>query len=513
MKRLIKVLLCLLMIVSLGAYRDVKAEPGEDEITNIHIGGAGGIYWDAVPGAEYYSVRLSRYDEEGNIRGLYWLETDQNALDLYETLLDEGAPAGVYQDPIVYARDAEGRYCAEGKGTGKLNHTTSGKFPGVATNLKWDGLYAVWDMVPNAEFYFVTFYRNGVRWGTEKFYGNAAYGEKYVIGEEFGFTFTVQAGKRGYENGEESDHSPSIKGLPQVFTRVSGPNRYQTSLAIAEKIKEIYGIDKFSTVFVTTGTNYPDALSGSFLANYHRAPILMINENNATMVAAYIAQNIKADGTVYILGGTGAVKDEWLSGFKTKRLSGSSRYGTNLAVLRESGVTGGTFLVCTGEGFADALSCSSLDIPMLLVKKSLNSAQKEYLATLNKDATKFIIIGGTGAVPEEVANELGNYGTVTRRISGKDRYITSRYIGSSFRMGNNIAVLATGKDFPDGLCAGPLAYAMYAPILLVADGKTNQASRYFLRANVTVRYGYISGGEAAVSDEAAADAFGVISVK
>ena len=94
-------------------------------------------------------------------------------------------------------------------------------------------------------------------------------------------------------------------------------------------------------------------------------------EQNAIIQAAALGQSIEG-GTIYILGGTGAVPEEWIEGFegyRMKRLSGSSRYTTNLEVLREAGIPEGSeILIATGENFADSLSASSTGKPILLVK-------------------------------------------------------------------------------------------------------------------------------------------------
>ena len=93
-------------------------------------------------------------------------------------------------------------------------------------------------------------------------------------------------------------------------------------------------------------------------------------------------------GIVYILGGTGAVPEECLEGlsstFSIRRLSGKTRYDTNLAILKEMNVLGGELLICSGENYADALAASAVGIPMMLVnpkKKTLTEEQKTFLAS------------------------------------------------------------------------------------------------------------------------------------
>ena len=229
----------------------------------------------------------------------------------------------------------------------------------------------------------------------------------------------------------------------------------------------------------------------------------MVNASSIENVSDYIWHKVKWGGTVYVLGGEGAIKEECLKqlkadGYNVKRLAGKDRYETNLAILKEAGVKDETILVCTGKNYADSLSCSALDFPILLVGKTLNDTQKAYLASMNKDLTSFFIIGGTGAVSDDIANELNNYGIVVDRIAGKDRYETSLNIARTFTGRNGKYVIATGKNFPDGLSGGPLAYALGAPLILVSDGKTEKAAEY--TSNPGVFVGYALGGTGALTD-------------
>ena len=64
------------------------------------------------------------------------------------------------------------------------------------------------------------------------------------------------------------------------------------------------------------------------------------------------------------------------------------------------------------------------------------------------------------------------------------------------------AVLASAKNFPDGLCGGPLAMSKNAPLILTATGKESTAVTY-AKAN-GIRVGAVLGGdgEGLISDEA-----------
>ena len=89
----------------------------------------------------------------------------------------------------------------------------------------------------------------------------------YIQGSENAYQFTVVAQGDNYLNSDTSELSPVVYGVDAVIDRIAGSSRYETSLKIADKVKEVRGIDKFASAVIATGTNDPDALSGSFLAN------------------------------------------------------------------------------------------------------------------------------------------------------------------------------------------------------------------------------------------------------
>ena len=290
--------------------------------------------------------------------------------------------------------------------------------------------------------------------------------------------------------------------------RISGTTRYETGYQVADTLKEVLGVDKFEAVVVATGKNFADALAGSYLAVQANAPIILTNgkDDNVAQLHEYIAANVVAGGKVYILGGEGAVPAsvEAIEGYDVVRLAGKSRYETNLAILAEAGVAGDEIIVATGKSFADSLSASAAKLPILLVKPG--TALTDEAKAIAEGMNKFYIIGGEGAVSADVAAELAAYGEVVR-VSGKTRYETSVAVANTFFTDVEEAVVANGKNFPDGLCGGPLAAAMNAPLILTADGKTDAAADYVAAEAITS--GFVLGGTGALADESVVDVFGL----
>ena len=280
--------------------------------------------------------------------------------------------------------------------------------------------------------------------------------------------------------------------------RIFGSNRYETAFKAANELKALKGGGQFDTVIIACGTNFADALAGSYLAAVKDAPILLVDKARVAKVTTYIKSNLKAGGTVYILGGENAVPknmESGLAGFEVKRFAGSNRYATNLMILKEAGTEGKDILVATGTNFADSLSASATGMPILLVNKKLTADQKAFL----KSSTgKKYILGGENAVSADVEKELKAYGTV-ERLGGSNRYTTSTLIAETFFENPKSAVLSYALNFPDGLCGGVVAYKQGAPMLLVIDKNGAKAATTYAK-KVGIKNGYALGGTGLISD-------------
>jgi putative cell wall-binding protein len=306
--------------------------------------------------------------------------------------------------------------------------------------------------------------------------------------------------------------APIVEKEETVITRYAGSNRYLTAQAIADGLLNRL-TTKLDVIIVASGVNYADALSGSYLSYIKgNAPILLINSANEALVKSYITKNLNIGGTVYILGGTGVVSQAFetsitkLGSFTVKRLAGQNRYITNIEILKEAGIDNsytGNLLICTGTNYADSLSASAVNLPMLLVSDKLLANQKTYLASIG--SKEVVILGGTGAVSASLASSLGK--TVKERLAGVNRYETSVMVAETFfgEKANGQAVtnisLAYGLDFPDGLAGGPLSRALNAPLLLVAA--TNETGyKYAIEyiKDKTLTNCIVFGGTGVISD-------------
>ncbi|MBQ6662404.1 MAG: cell wall-binding repeat-containing protein, partial [Firmicutes bacterium] len=302
----------------------------------------------------------------------------------------------------------------------------------------------------------------------------------------------------------------TIKKAQASFERAYGDNRFQTSLKIADQYKAALGVKQFDAVCIADGYNFPDALAGAYFAAANQSPIIVIHKEapagpNTAAAIAYIKQNLKPGGSLYILGGTGSVPESIekalkAAGFKVTRLWGANRYTSNLEILKAAHIEAGTdFIVCTGADFADALSASATGKPVLLVAgNKLTEDQKAYLQAVK--VKSFTVIGDSTVVADGVVNELKAYAPASR-LTGATIYDRSVAIARKFVPGNVVHVnLADGRNFPDALCGGPLASKLGGPLLLT-DGSqavNGKLQAYAKQANTIKATVY--GGPASVTD-------------
>lgn len=321
------------------------------------------------------------------------------------------------------------------------------------------------------------------------------------------FTVTTIVGIGGFFNSAINRSVKVYANTEPIKTytsvRLGGLNRYSTAIKIAEEITT----EKLDAVVLASASNFTDALSGSVLGAKYNAPILLIdmNESNNIETINYIKANLKTEGKLYLLGGTGVVPDSVVKSLQSvgynnfERLGGIDRYETNLLINNELGVISGTsIIVASSTVFADSLSVSSIagvnQMPIYLTDSSITA---ETLSSIKAVAPASIyIVGGTGAVSSEVENQLKTIGNVVR-IGGENRYETSIKIAKFFNQDTTVGVITSGYDFPDALAGSILASINNAPILLVDTESTTQKT-YFDTTKVTKLY--TLGGTGAVSE-------------
>ncbi len=280
-------------------------------------------------------------------------------------------------------------------------------------------------------------------------------------------------------------------------TRLSGANRYVTSLEVAKKVNP-----NPDTVVLAYGQNYPDAIAGSVLT-INNIPMILVNKNSIPSdMHSYIS---KADNAI-ILGGYGALSasiEEELASLgvnNVQRLRGSNRYETAVAISNYVGNTDG-YILASGSNYPDAISGSVLTYqdgekyPILLTpKNALPNSVKNKI----QNAEKVYILGGKGVISQNVENELNQLNVQEIiRLGGKNRYETALKICKEVESPDKIA-LVSGRNFPDALSASALATKHSAPVLLSEKDSLPAGQGYLYNNNPTINEAFIVGGSGVI---------------
>lgn len=198
--------------------------------------------------------------------------------------------------------------------------------------------------------------------------------------------------------------------------------------------------------------------------------------------------------------GDGALPDDAVP---AERYEGDDRYATaGLTALATYPDGAPTAIIARGDDFPDGLAASFLagveDAPILLTQpSSLPLFTQDALQQLGTQ--RAIIIGGPAAIDQSVQDrlvELLGEGNVDR-ASGQDRFQTAAFVFD--RVGEfgtladvsgasdqqlTTAIVASGRNFPDALSAGPLAHAAGVPILLTEPDRLPDITRFTLERGV-----------------------------
>lgn len=173
-----------------------------------------------------------------------------------------------------------------------------------------------------------------------------------------------------------SDHVASVAGqYAGTVVRLGGANRYATGVVTAKRFWSSAG-----TVYLSSGLNYPDALSGGALAARRGAPILLSAPDG---LPRSVGRELAAlsPTKVVLLGGPGALSktvasqvQQRLPGATVTRIAGADRYGTSAAVASTGWSSAKQVYFAVGTDFPDALAgvpaAAAHGSPLLLTEAS-----------------------------------------------------------------------------------------------------------------------------------------------
>lgn len=299
--------------------------------------------------------------------------------------------------------------------------------------------------------------------------------------------------------------------------RLAGPDRYATAAAVA--------LDRWpaggpSDVVLASGLDAADALAGAYMSGLHSSPVFLTAPDELPAATLDGLRTI-APTRVHVLGGTAAVSDAVAGrlreeGWIVERHAGADRFATAAAVARSGGSAivgawgseGATALLANGRRPFDALAAGPLAagqlFPILLTDTATVPAVT--LDALDDLAIGHVIVlGGTGAVSDEVVAALEASGRTVRRVAGLERTATAVAVaGLLEELGYEIAraSLVSGVTPADALGAGAWG-APDRPVLLCESASSCGVATTRWVQTRSLEDLVVVGGQAAVSDAAA----------
>ncbi len=202
------------------------------------------------------------------------------------------------------------------------------------------------------------------------------------------------------------------RAVPKAtFSRISGKNRYETSLNLLEKS---FAKGQLKSVYFATGATYADALVAGPVATSNSGAILVIpGMRTGTELNRAISTAKKLGATeAFVLGGKGAVSEQSFAAVKkafpkTERLGAKNRYETAVVINRKLPKTTTQVWLASGADFPDALSASvpagTNRSPIYLSRPTCTTQPVAQAVKSRLYGTRFIA-GGTGALSGAAAN-------------------------------------------------------------------------------------------------------------
>lgn len=287
--------------------------------------------------------------------------------------------------------------------------------------------------------------------------------------------------------------SPATEAQAMTASRLSGADRYETSVAISQAMPWTG-----DTVFLASGVKFPDALAAGPVAAAEDAHLLLTTPN---AVPASIMNELRrlAPAHVVIVGDANSISSSVATAVRTaigadvERIAGANRYETALRLLdrldRTSEIS--ELWVVAGSKFPDALVAGSIagGVGGGILLAPTSSSPAVVQAWIGQSAhlvagVPVRIAGSEASVSGASEQALLAAGAASvDRYAGSNRYETAREIHDTFStsVASGRMLLATGENFPDALGGSLLAAELDEPLYL-APPRCNTGIATMLRA-------------------------------
>ena len=214
----------------------------------------------------------------------------------------------------------------------------------------------------------------------------------------------------GGPNSVSPDVYDQLSGLTSdSIHRVDGANRYDVSRELVR-----YAFTSADMAYVSTGANFPDALSASAAGGKSGSPVILVNGSSASVdsdTQTLLTDYLKVSA-VRIAGGPVSVSPGIESGLAAvvgdvTRLSGADRFEASISINRDAFPTGPvpTVYLATGLNFPDALAGAALagknGAPVYMVRQDC-VPEGVLFDMAQKGTTEVTLLGGTATLSPAV---------------------------------------------------------------------------------------------------------------
>ncbi|GAA3874359.1 hypothetical protein GCM10022381_16450 [Leifsonia kafniensis] len=277
--------------------------------------------------------------------------------------------------------------------------------------------------------------------------------------------------------------------------RIAGADRHESAVKLSRSEFKP-GVE---AVIITSGRDFPDALSAVPVAVKLGGPILMTESGALPPVTLDEIQRL-GPKNIYIVGGISAVSaqvEKKLRSFAAvERVQGATRYETSLNVAKRFFPAAKDAFIATGRNFADAIligpRAAQWGAPVLIVDGALSWVPAATMRYVEAVADSVGIVGGSNAVSKAIELQLTLPDVWVERYAGEDRFATQ----SALMNGPSSApegFVVTAYNFPDALAAGVIAGRRDASLFLSHQSCLDSWSAMLMAGGSATTYTVVGG--------------------
>lgn len=206
-------------------------------------------------------------------------------------------------------------------------------------------------------------------------------------------------------------------------TRISGINRYDTAVEIAdtvsEEIGERRGVSQFAiNAYIATGTNFPDALAAGAAAAANDGVVLLTNgdkmheKTEAFLDYQYEWMPSRISHIEHHAVGGPAIRAMEDGDIRIDaKYDGDNRYHTAVLLAESYAQRAETITIASGENYPDGVVAGAFaanhDGPLLLTQNAnLTPVTEQYLRFKSDLHAQVMVVGGVGSVSRAVSTQV-----------------------------------------------------------------------------------------------------------